>query len=262
MKNGVCPHISQIEQNSPFYFPELHQERLIAAARFFKWTRAESHRALADTDSWIQFLDTEIRNFQTQSGVEISTPLKVRVDLTPEGDMKTSNVPVPSVTLAQLYPAKLASPEDMASRPTYKIVMDWIPTEITPYTWLKTANRSDYDTARQRMVQALSSSDNEEILCRGECEIILHNPLNEVTEGSVTNIYFWRNGWVTPRVGKISGGLEGVARRWALESRLCSRVERIAKDSVEEGECVWISNGVRGFNSGRVVSIPGPAQAG
>jgi branched-subunit amino acid aminotransferase/4-amino-4-deoxychorismate lyase len=170
----------------------------------------------------------------------------------------TTNVPLPQVTLAQLYPTKLASPDDLVSKTTYKIVLDWLPTEITPCTWLKTANRSDYDTARQRMVQALSNSDNEQIHSQGECEIILYNPLNEVTEGSVTNIYFWRNGWVTPPAGRVSGGLEGVARKWALQTGLCSRVEKIDKDTVQEGEIVWISNGARGFNAGRIVSTRRP----
>lgn len=128
-------------------------------------------------------------------------------------------------------------------------------------------------------------------------EVILYNDVNEVTEGTLTSLYFWRGGkWVTPPVGvpeafKIgasegnsgkeedtnsdegelrkpfagrwghsvrsakvgAGGQRGTSRRWALGKGFCME-EPIDVKTVQVGEGVWVSNGVRGFGYGRVVS--------
>ncbi|KAB2578705.1 hypothetical protein DBV05_g2566 [Lasiodiplodia theobromae] len=49
-----------------------------------------------------------------------------------------------------------------------------------------------------------------------------------------------------------AGGQRGTTRRWALKKGLCME-EPVARETVEVGEWVWVSNGVRGFGLGRVV---------
>ncbi len=82
-------------------------------------------------------------------------------------------------------------------------------------------------------------------------EVLMWNLAGELTEGSITSVYLRRDGqWVTPSAS--SGGQRGTTRRWAIEQGLC--VEGIIpKDTVRNGEDVWVSNGVRGFGYGRVV---------
>ncbi len=76
------------------------------------------------------------------------------------------------------------------------------------------------------------------------------NHENEVMEGSITTPYFWRRGrWVTPP--ESAGGNIGTTRRYALEAELCVE-ETVRKDSVADGEAIWLSNGARGWGWGKV----------
>jgi 4-amino-4-deoxychorismate lyase len=74
---------------------------------------------------------------------------------------------------------------------------------------------------------------------------VLVNPSGELMEGSVTSVYFFRDGkWVTPSVA--SGGQIGTTRRWLIERGYC--IEGIVKaESLQDGEMCWISNGLRGL---------------
>ena len=85
-------------------------------------------------------------------------------------------------------------------------------------------------------------------------QVLAANERGEVMEGCTTSAYFWRgqregveNRWVTPSA--TSGGNLGTTRRWALEQGLA--VEAVVSvESVQIGEVVWVSNGVRGFAQG------------
>jgi 4-amino-4-deoxychorismate lyase len=80
--------------------------------------------------------------------------------------------------------------------------------------------------------------------------LIISTKDGEIMEGSLTSVYFFRDGkWTTPPVE--SGGQVGTTRRWALEKGLC--IQDIVKvESLVDGEECWISNGVRGFMAGKV----------
>lgn len=142
-----------------------------------------------------------------------------------------------------------------------------------------------YDASRSRALPANAASPVHR-------EVILYNEVNEVTEGTLTSLYFWRAGkWITPPVGVPSavstpstspeshgnedegelrrpfpgrwghsvrsakvgaGGQRGTSRRWALGKGFCME-ETVDVATVVVGEGVWVSNGVRGFGYGRVV---------
>ncbi|RYO59857.1 hypothetical protein AA0113_g7300 [Alternaria arborescens] len=167
--------------------------------------------------------------------------------------------------------------------PEWKIKLDTEPTPSSPFTLLKTTKREMYDQSRQR-----AFPDNP----AGPAyrEVMLYNEVNELTEGTLTSLYLFRGGrWVTPPVGVPSGeftsktlksdgadegelrkpfagrwghstrsakvgagGQRGTSRRWALGSGYCME-EPVGIETVEVGEGVWVSNGVRGFGFGRVV---------
>lgn len=76
------------------------------------------------------------------------------------------------------------------------------------------------------------------------------NQDSEVMEGSITTPYFWRRAqWVTPPAS--AGGNIGTTRRYALEAGLCVE-ESVMKDSLADGELIWLSNGARGWSWGKV----------
>ncbi|KAF2030213.1 hypothetical protein EK21DRAFT_112133 [Setomelanomma holmii] len=168
--------------------------------------------------------------------------------------------------------------------PTWTLKLDTAPTPSTPFTLLKTTKREMYDRSRER---ALPENPTNRA-CR---EVMLYNEVNELTEGTLTSLYLYRGGkWVTPPVGVPSdqftsstlkgegnedegelrkpfagrwghsvrsakvgaGGQRGTSRRWALGKGFCME-EPVSIETVEVGEGVWVSNGVRGFGFGRVV---------
>ncbi|KAF2138562.1 uncharacterized protein K452DRAFT_311497 [Aplosporella prunicola CBS 121167] len=64
----------------------------------------------------------------------------------------------------------------------------------------------------------------------------------------------WGHSVRSPKAVMGSGGQRGTTRRWALKAGLCME-EPISKYTVNTGEKVWVSNGVRGFGLGTVVEI-------
>lgn len=124
----------------------------------------------------------------------------------------------------------------------WDIIPDTVRTTPSPYTTYKTTSRDMYNAARER-AGIKDMAEKKEVL-------IISDKDGELMEGSLTSVFFWRDGkWVTPPIS--SGGQAGTTRRWALEKGFC--VEGVVKvDSLVDGEECWISNGVRGFSFGRV----------
>lgn len=120
------------------------------------------------------------------------------------------------------------------------LFLDPISTPPSLFTSHKTTSRELYLASRARL--HLSAAYTSEAL--------LWNPAGEVTEGSITNVAFWRGTcWVTPRLE--SGGLGGVMRRWLVEQGEWTE-GTVGKDSVRKGERVLLSNAVRGVFAGEV----------
>jgi branched-subunit amino acid aminotransferase/4-amino-4-deoxychorismate lyase len=223
----------------------------VAAGRFFKWTAVESISCLENDQAWEEYLLSEVREHQKQTGLSETTPLRYRIAINKEGRMRTEFFEVPPTTLEALFPASLPPPEKLKGKSKLvSIILDTEETEISPFTYQKTTMRDHYNTARERMARILTDLDINDH--HSDSEIILHSLKGEITEGSVTNVYFWRDGWVTPPVGPEGGGLPGTARKYAFQRGFC-REEKVMKGSIKTGDLVWISNGVRGFSPGMVV---------
>ncbi|KZM19024.1 Aminodeoxychorismate lyase [Ascochyta rabiei] len=191
-------------------------------------------------------------------------------------------------------PAGNKDPSSTPPPPEWKLRLDTAPTPSSPYTLLKTTERTAYDQSRARALPENKESSVHR-------EVILFNTVREATEGTLTSLYFFRGGrWVTPPVGVPSaftasgassgeaddgnrhgdanadegelrkpfagrwghslrsakvgaGGQRGTSRRWALGKGYCME-ETVELGTIEVGEGVWLSNGVRGFGFGRVVA--------
>lgn len=74
-------------------------------------------------------------------------------------------------------------------------------------------------------------------------------------DGSITTPYFFRDGkWLTPHTE--CGGQQGTTRRWAIDQGLCTAAF-IPFESLRRDEIIWLSNGVKGFFTARVVTMDG-----
>ena len=163
--------------------------------------------------------------------------------------MDVFSTPTPGVTLGTLFPLNL---DDLLTQlPTFDVFVSPITTTPSLFTSHKTTNRAQYDQVRS-LLPATSNHLNEQRSTRF-AEILLINRNAEIMEGSITTPYFFRAGeWITPRAQ--CGGNLGTTRRYALEAGLCKE-GIVTRESVQRGEKVVLSNGVRGFGWGSVEAL-------
>ena len=160
------------------------------------------------------------------------------------------------MSLGTLFPLDL---NDLFTHlPTFDVFVSPITTTPSLFTSHKTTNRAQYDQVRS-LIPATSNHSDEQRSTRF-AEILLINRNAEIMEGSITTPYFFRAGeWITPRAQ--CGGNLGTTRRYALEAGLCKE-GIVTRESVQRGEKVVLSNGVRGFGWGYVEALVGIRENG
>lgn len=122
--------------------------------------------------------------------------------------------------------------------PTLRVYIDTATTAYPSTSAYKTTDREIYNAARSRCLKL--STD----------EVLMHNSDNFVSEGSIRNVYFFRDGcWLTPRLS--TGALDGVVRRWLLDNETVIEGNILLRD-VKVGEEIILTNGVEGCTMGRI----------
>ena len=153
------------------------------------------------------------------------------------------------MTLGTLFPLDF---DDLLTKsPTFRVFVSPITTTPSIFTSHKTTKRAQYDEVRS-LIPATSNRSNEQRSTHF-AEILLINHNGEIMEGSITTPYFQRaREWITPSAQ--CGGNLGTTRRYALEADLCTE-SIVMRESVQAGERVVLSNGVRGFGWGYVEAL-------
>lgn len=250
------------EKASPFYMLDYHRDRMLKAATHWGWTKAIE--AIQGPDGLARLESFLFETLNLPQSIEGTRPLRVKILLSSEGQLRLESSVVPAIRLSNLFPDRLPTPDfndesttlnmhlgELEMSTPADVYFDTDTTHRSEYTHYKTTRREMYDQARQRV--GLKPIDaTKEVL-------IVNNATGSIMEGSLTTPYFWRGGrWVTPSVSPKfsqedgSGGQDGTTRRWALERHLVFEGDIKALDLVD-GEAVWLSNGVRGFFFGRLV---------
>lgn len=230
-------------QRSAFYFLPYHRDRLLEAAKHFQWEKAIE--ILDGPEGLSKLTGILEENFNHRF---LSDPLRVKILINSSGDIviesgKTGPRPLPNLIPLELRPPLPVKTSERVPQTTepFEVVLDKLQTAPTEWTRYKTTRRSMYEAARERA----GIRDFLE-----PKEVLLVNPNNEIMEGTLMNVLFWRHGqWVTPPL--TSGGLGGVVRRWLIEKKLVVE-EAITVDQVVDGECCWLSNGLRGLVPGKI----------
>ncbi|KAI9719028.1 MAG: hypothetical protein M1812_003657 [Candelaria pacifica] len=261
-----CPDNNSIYRKdstpTPLYMLQFHKDRIFAAAQHFRW-----HEAISKLNG-VEGLNTleQTLSAAVSQQSDPDTPIKLRVLLSRTGVLTVEATPTPPVSLEDLFPKELKhhdtftpssktggalllgsgdqafndSAKTMNSGP-WRVSLDSLRTTPSSFTKYKTTFREVYADARAR---ACIPSYQE------LAEVLLINPRGEVMEGTLTSVYFFRQGrWVTPPI--TSGGHDGTTRKWLLSMCRCFE-EVIVADSVVEGEECYLSNGVRGVIWGRI----------
>lgn len=173
--------------------------------------------------------------------------LQMRVRLTHDGELIVETHPTRPFERDPLQAAffKADSDDDLPPPPVLDIYIDTQATPSTVFTSYKTTARAHYNDARERA----GIKDRKELK-----DVLLYNEHGEITESSVANVAFWRDGiWTSPP--DASGGLRGTMRRYLIERGLV-REGVIRRDDVRVGEWVLLTNGWSVTLLGKVV---GPA---
>lgn len=125
--------------------------------------------------------------------------------------------------------------------------LDTVPTPPTIFTMHKTSHRDVYDAARSRAAITRYPPTSYEVL--------LYNTSNEITEASLSSVYFYRGGrWITPAAE--CGGNMSVTKRLMLQNGLAFQ-GRILVEDLHHMEIIGLSNAVRGFFLGQLTLTGG-----
>jgi 4-amino-4-deoxychorismate lyase len=152
------------------------------------------------------------------------------------------------VAAAAYDPTSGGSPDKFG--PVLEIAVDSHPTPSSIFTSTKTDHRPQYDAARSRAgVPPLGVTPTGP----APSDVLLFNEDGKLTETSIRNIAFFRDGvWVTPSAS--TGCLTGVVRRHVLHRGLVREVEQdLSVDHIRDQEIVMLLNGVEGCKLGRIV---------
>jgi 4-amino-4-deoxychorismate lyase len=154
------------------------------------------------------------------------------------------------VAAATYDPTSDRKPEEFG--PVLEIAVDHLPTPSSIFTSTKTEHRPQYDAARARAgVPPLGVTPS----APAPSDVLLFNEDNKLTETSIRNIAFFRDGaWITPNAD--TGCLTGVVRRHLLSQGLIREAgegHALMLDDVRDQEIVMLLNGVEGCKLGRIV---------
>ncbi|KPM43089.1 hypothetical protein AK830_g3459 [Neonectria ditissima] len=202
------------ENESSLYMLDFHRDRMLKAAAHWKWQPAVD---VLDGGDGLQNLS---RLIQDVVGPCLTNPLRLRIVVSREGEIKVQKFDTSELPLENLLPTRLPPPGsslvqgDPKREYQFTLLVDRAETSRSEYTHYKTTKRAMYDSARERA--KISPIDLKEAL-------VINRDDGSVMEGTITTPYFWRNDqWVTPPVATKfswdsgSGGQDGTSRRWAL----------------------------------------------
>ncbi|KAG9314138.1 aminotransferase [Chiua virens] len=186
------------------------------------------------------------------------SPCKVRVILTPSGDITASASPAEPLHYDPIARSQFNPDADAytQSDPILLISVDTRPTLGT--IPMKTTHRKPYDDARVRAgIPPLGTPRTP----YHPDDVILFNTSGVIMETSICNVAFYREGrWFTPSLSV--GCIPGVFRRWLLENGRIYETEEhsISLDTIKHNEWVLVFNGVMGCQLGRVCCDGGASQ--
>ena len=168
----------------------------------------------------------------------------MRVLLTQEAHLTATATPT-----EPFYGPDLITPSESPQH-IRTIYIDTLPTPSSIFTSTKTTNRPHYAAARRRVNLGPMPTPSDSHL-----DVVLFTPDGQLTETSIRNIAFNRNGvWGTP-IASSSGCLPGTIRRLLMDQGKLVEGE-INKEDVVEGELVMTSNSAEGCVLGRISLSP------
>ncbi|TCD64312.1 hypothetical protein EIP91_004259 [Steccherinum ochraceum] len=222
---------------TPILLLRHHVDRLVAAAFMHGWAEAGKKLTSASLSSACDDAVQGVENGKDGEGY------KIRVLLSQDGTI--------SVTTTALHVNEdrdLLEPDEDSSH-FRTIYLDTQPTPSSIFTSTKTTHRPHYNAARARVGLAPAPTPED-----AHIDVLLFTPDHQLTETSIRNVAFKRNGvWMTPNAA--TGCLPGVVRRYMVEQGrwIEAKEGELRLEDVREGEVVTTANGVEGCCMARIV---------
>lgn len=214
-----------------------HQSRLLASAEAFGLDTASA--LLSGSSGRKSLIDSIDKHMSVVA--KPNEMYKLTLLVSPAGEITVAQSPVTQPLYDFSFPDPFKSTDDGMQA---KVYISPQPTYASPFTLHKTNHRSMYASAR--------SAVNIEQEAPTSAEVLLHNEQGQITEASLSTVYFFRNGsWITPAAS--CGGNLGATRALALSRGWCTEGV-IELQAVLPDEVIILSNGVRGFWPARVAS--------
>ncbi|ODQ78324.1 hypothetical protein BABINDRAFT_162964 [Babjeviella inositovora NRRL Y-12698] len=224
------PSAGAIASDKFFLFDE-HVKRINFSLGYFHWDYELSAQMLLDKLN--AALEVE----------DVSKSLKLRVMIGNDGKVRIEIHPTPECDnlLAGLT----------TELTLWEVGIDKNPTDVTPFTSLKTTQRDHYDQSRK----------NSRIEVGMKRDVIIYNPSKYVMECSISNVAFVRKHenaagetverWVTPPL--VCGCICGTMRSWLLKNGIMEEEPVMVKD-IRVGEPVLMFNALMGVVKGKIVA--------
>jgi 4-amino-4-deoxychorismate lyase len=221
---------------SDFYLLAFHQEKIVNAVKHLNW--APELIATYSGDSGLHILFAKLL-LHIHEDSTVPGPLQIRLGLAADRTLHLSSTR--ALTAGALYPVDLSAKQADAPVTAFGGVYLRTPVRVL----LKDddrpiSERSRYSNSPSKSFENPSPRE----------ERLIVSKYGDILQGIFTTPYFLRpGGWVTPALS--NGAPDGVTRRYALEHGLCKE-GTVKKSDLKDGDSIWLSDGVRGFFTGKI----------
>lgn len=233
----------------PIYLLDKHIEKLKRACDFFDfeceslcYEDIEQHiyNALSKSESYPKSA-FRIKLIISKNGIS-----NIEFAELPDSHKLTTNIPdYIKIQQLDLYNANWKENDG------WLLYFDTEKTLPTQFTSFKTTNRETYNNARKRF----------NIVPGDHREVLLHDMNDNILEGSITSVAFWRKHrdpitnvesfkWVTPHLGL--GCMDGVMRKFYLDNNMIVQ-DTISAKNLIDGEFVLIMNALMGVKLSKLI---------
>ncbi len=193
------------------------------------WLLEEHLKRLIDSASYFQFsLDEhEIRQTLTATAATFTTPQRVRLLLYRDGGVEITTTDLPDSRISDPLKPVISTPLPAVAFSRQQTNPD------SRYLFHKTTMRKTYDDGRKLATE------------KQLFEILFTNNNDEVTEGSISNIFIEKDGMIfTPP--RRCGLLNGTFRRFLLDHGTVQ--ERVlSRQDIVSADAVYVGNSIRGL---------------
>jgi len=189
----------------------------------------EHFQRVKDSASYFDFSFDEdtFRHTLAEASTIFTTPQRVRLLLYRDGALEFTTTELPNFRVSDLPTPVVMTPLPVVSFSRQQTNPD------SPYLFHKTTMREIYDEGRKQATELQLF------------EILFTNINNEVTEGSITNIFIENDGIIfTPPLG--CGLLNGTLRRFLLDNDFVQE-KVLSRQDVDTADAVYVGNSIRGL---------------